>query len=171
MKRRRLLKKAISASLAIIIAVAAFSTMSYAASGKWSGIAEGDVLVKDTVTRITDGVTEHEVITNNEKGTDQRIDYLCEVKPSDSLKAVAGYGNMDATKWSLTRTTDHAKAYEKKHPGETVVAAINADFFNMANGAPMGALVMEGEKYHDANGRWYFGVTKDNNQSSVMTVI
>ena len=162
MKRRRLLKKAISASLAIIIAVAAFSTMSYAASGKWSGIAEGDVLVKDTVTRITDGVTEHEVITNNEKGTDQRIDYLCEVKPSDSLKAVAGYGNMDATKWSLTRTTDHAKAYEKKHPGETVVAAINADFFNMANGAPMGALVMEGEKYHDANGRWYFGVTKDN---------
>lgn len=162
MKRKKLLKKVLSTSLAIVLAAATFTTISHAALKKWTGVAEGDVLVKDTITKITDGVTEHELITNNEKGTDQRIDYLCEVKPSDSLKVVAGYGNMDPTKWSLTRTTDHAKAYEKKHPGETVVAAINADFFNMANGAPMGALVMDGEKYHDANGRWYFGVTKDN---------
>ena len=50
------------------------------------------------------------------------------------------------------------KAAEKKHsdpddtqhyvPNYSVVAGINADFYNMSNGAPSGALVMEGVEYH-----------------------
>ena len=162
MKKKNSFKKTIFITLASIMVISIFTMVGYAALERWQGVANGDILVKDTVTKIADGVVEHELITNNDSGTDQRIDYLCEVKPSDSIKVVAGYGNMDGTKWSLTRTTDQAKAYEKKNPGETVVAGINADFFNMANGEPMGALVMDGKKYHEANGRWYFGITKDN---------
>ena len=78
-----------------------------------------------------------------------------------NIKIVSGYGQDDASSWSLTPTTTQAKAYEKNHPGETVVAAINADFFNMATGEPMGALVMNGKIICQANGRNYFGVTKD----------
>ena len=124
-------------------------------------VADGEILVKDTVTPITDGVVSHEVITNVPTGDQQHIDYIAEVAMGENIKIVSGYGQDDASSWSLTPTTTQAKAYEKNHPGETVVAAINADFFNMATGEPMGALVMNGKIICQANGRNYFGVTKD----------
>ena len=124
-------------------------------------VADGEILVKDTVTPITDGVVSHEVITNVPTGDQQHIDYIAEVAMGENIKIVSGYGQDDASSWCLTPTTTQAKAYEKNHPGETVVAAINADFFNMATGEPMGALVMNGKIICQANGRNYFGVTKD----------
>lgn len=124
-------------------------------------VADGEILVKDTVTPITDGVVSHEVITNVPTGDQQHIDYIAEVTMGENIKIVSGYGQDDASSWSLTPTTTQAKAYEKNHPGETVVAAINADFFNMGTGEPMGALVMNGKIICQANGRNYFGVTKD----------
>lgn len=148
-------------ALVVMCVLFAFTVVGNAAVKQWSGIAENDILIKDTITNITSGVTEHEVITNVSTGDDQKIDYVCEINPVDTVKVVAGYGKDNADSWSLTRTTAQAAAYEKNHPGETVVAAINADFFNMATGEPMGALVMEGEKKHDSNGRYYFGVKKD----------
>lgn len=130
------------------------------AATRWNGIADGEVLIKDTITAISNGVTEHEVITNNSSGSSQKIDYLCEVKLGDQIKLAAGYGKDNADSWSLVPTTVQAEAYEKNHPGETVVAGINADFFNMATGEPLGALVMEGVEKHSTGGRYYFGVTK-----------
>ena len=124
-------------------------------------VADGEILVKDTVTPITDGVVSHEVITNVPTGDQQHIDYIAEVAMGENIKIVSGYGQDDASSWCLTPTTTQAKAYEKNHPGETVVAAINADFFNMGTGEPMGALVMNGKIICQANGRNYFGVTKD----------
>lgn len=127
----------------------------------WSGLADGDILIKDTITPITTGVVEHEVITNVPSGDQQKIDYICEITPSDSIEVVAGYGKNDASSWRLTSTTAQAAAYEQDNPGKTVVAAVNADFFNMATGEPMGALVMDGKVCHNSNGRNYFGITKD----------
>lgn len=154
--------------LAVVMTFAMLATMivpvAFAAPAnitKWSGLAGGDILIKDTISRITDDVTEHEVVTNNARGNDQKIDYMCSVKLSDTIKFAACYGNDDASSWGMYPTTHQAKAYEEHHPGETVVAAINADFFNMATGEPQGALVMEGEIKHGANGRWYFAVLKD----------
>lgn len=132
-----------------------------ALNGGWSGMADGDILVKDTLTRITDGVVEHEVVSNTAAGNDQKIDYMCEIELGDTIKLEAGYGQDNASSWTLVSTTDQAAAYEANHPGETVVAAINADFFNMATGEPMGALVMNGQIYHQTNNRWYFAVLKD----------
>ena len=150
--------------MAITLAVSVIFTFTVAGSAavkEWDGLADGDILIKDTVTQITSGITEHEVITNTSSGDDQKIDYLCEVELSDTVKIVAGYGKDNADSWSLARSTAQAAAYEQNHPGETVVGAINADFFNMATGEPMGALVMEGEKKHAVNGRYYFGIKKD----------
>ena len=133
----------------------------FALGEPWEGTAKGDVFIQDTVTKIADQVYEHEVITNNENGNNQRVDYLLEVGKSSNIKIVAGYGENDTSSWSLTPTTKQAAAYEADHPGETVVAGINGDFFNMATGQPMGALVMEGQICNNANGRPFFGVTKD----------
>ncbi|MDD6022785.1 MAG: phosphodiester glycosidase family protein [Oscillospiraceae bacterium] len=126
------------------------------------GLADGDVLIKKTTTQIAPGVVEHEVITNTAAGNEQKIDYLCEIDlaGTSTTKIVAGYGYNSADSWKLVSTTKQAAAYEKD-TGETVVAAINADFFNMATGEPQGALVMDGEIHHAANNRPYFAVLKD----------
>lgn len=153
-------KKKVGVLVIAMLFLVLATALVYAGVNKWIGLAQGDILIKDTITRISEGVTEHEVVTNNAEGNDQKIDYLCEINPSDTVKVVAGYGQDNADSWSLTPTTKQAVAYEKNHPGTTVVAGINADFFNMGTGEPMGALVMEGKEKHAANGRYYFGVTK-----------
>lgn len=153
-------KKIVSIFLIIAMIVTMWAPSVFALGDPWQGTAEGEVLIKDTVTKIADQVYEHEVITNNAAGNDQKIDFLCEIGKSDSIKIVAGYGQDDASQWSLTPTTDQATAYEMNHPGETVVVGINGDFFNMATGKPQGALVMEGEIKNPAQNYPYFGVTK-----------
>lgn len=151
-----------AATLAVAMGLALASGVAYAASGG-IGLAKDDVLIKDTTTQIAPGVVEHELVTNTAKGNDQKIDYLCEIdlKGTDTTKIVAGYGpNYSTDSWSLTSTTAQAAGYEKK-TGEKVVAGINADFFNMATGEPMGALVQDGVVKHGTGNRNYFAVTKD----------
>lgn len=165
MKRLKTGKRILSIVLALMMLVSLIPITAMADTGSsektWADTAEGEILVKDTITKITNGVVEHEIISNTPAGNDQKIDYMCRANLSDTIKIVACYGENDASKWRMVSTTKQAAAYEKDHPGETVVAAINADFFNMATGEPIGALVMEGKQYHDAGGRWYFAILKD----------
>lgn len=165
MKRVKTGKRILSIVLALMMLVSLIPITAMADTGStektWADTAEGEILVKDTITKITNGVVEHEIISNTPAGNDQKIDYMCRANLSDTIKIVACYGENDASKWRMVSTTKQAAAYEKDHPGETVVAAINADFFNMATGEPIGALVMEGKQYHDAGGRWYFAILKD----------
>ena len=158
--RRALSGMALAAALAL---GALTPVMARAASGGGVGLANGDILIQNTVTPIAPGVTEYEVVTNNEAGNNQKIDYLCEVDLTNtpSVKIVAGYGDdYSADSWGLTSTTSQAAGYEAK-TGETVVAAINADFFNMATGEPRGALVMDGEVKHGVSGNNFFAILKD----------
>lgn len=165
MKRVKTGKRILSIVLALMMLVSLIPITAMADTGSsektWADTAEGEILVKDTITKITNGVVEHEIISNTPAGNDQKIDYMCRANLSDTIKIVACYGENDASKWRMVSTTKQAAAYEKDHPGETVVAAINADFFNMGTGEPIGALVMEGKQYHDAGGRWYFAILKD----------
>ena len=165
MKRVKTGKRILSIVLALMMLVSLIPITAMADTGSsektWADTAEGEILVKDTITKITNGVVEHEIISNTPAGNDQKIDYMCRANLSDTIKIVACYGENDASKWRMVSTTKQAAAYEKDHPGETVVAAINADFFNMATGEPLGALVMEGKQYHNAGGRWYFAILKD----------
>ncbi len=166
MKRtnNRIWTRTLTLLLALLMIVAAMPGITVSAAvrsaDRWNGIADDEILIKDTITAISADVTQHEVITNVASGDQQRIDYIAEIKLSENTYLEAGYGEWDASEWSLTATTKQAAAYEEAHPGKTVVAAINADFFNMGTGEPLGALVMEGTEYHAANGRHYFGVTK-----------
>ena len=159
MKSKRL-KKIVSLMVVFTMVFTTAAPIAQAAE-KWNGLASGDVLVKDTITRICEGVNEHEVVTNNKAGNDQKIDFLTEIKLSDKVKIVAGYGKNNADSWTLKTTTAQAEAYMKDNPGHTVVSGINADFFNMGTGEPLGALVMEGKVKHESNGRYYFAIQKD----------
>ena len=167
MKQSNLCKRMISCAIAFVMLLSLVPTVALASTPTgskektWAGIADGDVLVKDTITQIANGVVEHEVVANTTAGNDQKIDYMCRVQLSDSIKIVACYGQDNADRWGMYKTTQQAAYYEENHPGETVVAGINADFFNMGTGEPMGALVMDGKICHGANNRWYFAILKD----------
>ena len=69
----------------------------------------------------------------------------------------------------MQRVTDQIAAAIENHSDSTSnsyienytpVVGVNADFYNMSNGAPQGALVMEGRKYHAAT-RNFFAILKD----------
>ena len=127
-------------------------------------ISDNVVVTKNTVHGICRGVTENVVVSNNKTATDQCIGFFCSADITDKencLKIVAGYNNYDGSKWALQPVSKQAKAYEKAHPGETVVAAMNGDFYNMQTGQPMGALVMGGKVINGINSRNFFAVMKD----------
>ena len=127
-------------------------------------ISDNVVVTKNTVHGICRGVTENVVVSNNKTATDQCIGFFCSADITDKencLKLVAGYNNYDGSKWALQPVSKQAKAYEKAHPGETVVAAMNGDFYNMQTGQPMGALVMGGKVINGINSRNFFAVMKD----------
>ena len=63
---------------------------------------------------------------------------------SDQVKDAQAY---------FTRTEQYADS--------TIVAALNADYYNMATGQPTGALIIDGKSYNPVNGRYYFGITEE----------
>ena len=134
--------------------------MAYAASN--ITLPDNQYLVSQTDNNIAPGIKESHIVSNDKAGNRQNMDYVCEVdlKNTKTTKIIAGYSNYDGSSWGMDTVRNQAKAAEKA-TGYNVVAAVNADFFNMANGAPTGALVMDGKVYHKANGEPYFAILKD----------
>ena len=83
----------------------------------------------------------------------------------------ANYKNNVGSEWGMARLTDQMASAQERHTNPedsdlyienyNVIAGVNADFFNMSNGAPSGALVMEGVTYHGAGSENFFAILKD----------
>ena len=84
----------------------------------------------------------------------------------------ANYHENDPSKgWAMARVSDQMAAAQKKHSDAAdtknyienynAVVGVNADFYNMTNGAPIGALVMEGVEYHGVASENFFAILKD----------
>lgn len=124
-------------------------------------LATGYVKIEETENVIAPGISDKKLVMNTEEGNQQNIVFSCEVDMSKNTTGImAGYRNYDGTEWGLQTTTLQAEKAEKA-TGENIVVAINADYFDMSNGAPTGALVMGGKVYSNANGRPYFAILKD----------
>ncbi len=159
---KKFFKSALSVVLALVMAIptsAAFGSEAEAASGNFT-TPEDLVLVSSTEYAIAPGITETQLITNTLTGNDQEMGYAVTIDLSNPTVSIgAGYANNDGSTWAMQTVRKQAYAAEKDN-GYNVVAAVNADFFNMATGAPTGALVMNGTIYHNAN-RPYFGILND----------
>ena len=88
----------------------------------------------------------------------------------DDVDVYANYGDNDGSQIKMVRVTDQMKAAEKNHsdpadpryiPNYSAVVGINGDFYNMSNGWPSGALVMEGKVYNGVGSENFFGILKD----------
>lgn len=174
MNRKRLMNAGIAAFMSAAL-IAGMGVLPFGNNGIQTSIAQektakipvaGDrIYITNTEYKLVPGVTENVLTTNNEAGNNQRIGFLMDVQTdvysSGKVKIVACYKDYQYETLGLQTVTDQAKAYEKAHPGEKVIAGINADFYNMNTGAPSGAFVMEGTVYNSVHGRPYFAILKD----------
>lgn len=79
--------------------------------------------------------------------------------------------NLPTSSWGASRVQDQMTAAKDRHsdPGEpelyipnyTPIVGINADYYDMSNGAPTGALVMEGVTYHEVGSENFFAILED----------
>ncbi len=184
MKKMGYQKRLAAAFLALILVLstALSQPVGVSAANKVVGYTDrydGDVVkvVKQKSYTLVPGVTETDVVLNNQTGTAQVLGYLTTIEPGAdvSLKATyAGYYDPDnynnatqVSKWSvgdwgLTTTTHQIADYEKS-TGESVIFATNGDYFNMQTGQPRGSLYINGNCLNPEkdNDEPYFAVLKD----------
>ena len=129
------------------------------------------VFSSDTTT-VAPGVTQtvNYALTTDDK---QIVYYIATADISRSdVQIFANYhANDPAQGWAMSRVSDQMAAAQKRHsdPSDTAnyvehynaVVGVNADFYNMTNGAPGGALVMEGVEYHSGASASFFAILKD----------
>lgn len=154
----KLLSKVLAFTMIVVLSLSNSIAMVAAAN---IAVPEGTYVVSNTTKKIAPGIEESTIVTNNKAGTKQSIDYACEIdlQGTSTTKIISGYAGYDASSWKMDKLTNQAKAAEKK-TGLNVVAGINADFYNMSNGQPLGMLIMEGKVYNKGTNP-YFAITKD----------
>ena len=115
-----------------------------------SGITSnyGDVgltVVTDEQSNLAPGVTLNEIVAYDSNGG--RVEMYVTTADSnvDTVKFYANYKDNKCSNWGLQTLSEQVAAIEKNHAEPfTVVAGINASYYNTSNGKPTGAFVMEG---------------------------
>lgn len=125
-------------------------------------VPDGMFLVSQSERVIAPGVIENKIVTNRTDGQSQVMGYAVSVDMSEGSTAtlMSGYADYDGSTWKLQTVRHQANAIEQKK-GVNVVAAFNADIYNMQTGEPTGNLVMDGTVYKKAIGAPYFAILKD----------
>lgn len=156
--KNKTLRKATSVLLCVLML---FSSVALGASA-FDFTAPSDMyLISKTESKIAPGITENKIVTNGQDGDSQVMGYAVQVDLSNKTTSFAvGYNDYDGTKWKMQTVRRQAAAIEKKR-GVNVVAAFNADIYNMQTGEPTGCLVMNSNVYKAGIGRPYFAIMKD----------
>jgi len=141
-------------------------------AGDWNDV-EGNRYYTDFYSEITNlapGVTQ-EIRKATSADGKQMVYYLATADLSNPyVKVQAGYNDGDTDVWEMSPVLFQAESAQAKYgnpespyyiPNYQVVAATNADGFNMATGEPSGLLVMDGVEHHPINGNGFFGITKE----------
>ena len=155
---RKNIKRTIALFMTLLLT---FTCVSILASAGSVYTPTGDFYkISETEHKIAPGVAENRVIINKASGTQQEMVYAVSVDTSASTTGfLAGYADYNGSKWKMQSVRDQAaKAAEARDAN--IVAAVNADIFNMSTGEPAGVLVMNGTIYKRGIGRAYFGITK-----------
>ena len=123
--------------------------------------------ISRTEYQISKDVKEYEWLLNNGSLTKQMVGHVMEVKVGKDSTATlaAGYsdyniGDIKNNQWAMVKTTEQAQAMETRRK-VNVVGAINGGGFDMSNGRPSGALVLDGTVIQSANSTTFW-VDKEN---------
>ncbi len=89
---------------------------------------------------------------------------------NENVTVNSNYNNNDPTQWKMSRVLDQANAAQAKFgdpesenyiENYQIVAAINADGYDMKTGKPGGLFIMNGIEYNGINSAGFFGITKE----------
>ncbi len=124
-------------------------------------------VVSDKQSKLADGVTQ-DIYTVYDKNGKQVKMFAATVDPSvDTVKMFTSYKDMDNTSYGMSKLTEQVAAFDKKaaegdeYYTGTVVAGINASYYNMTTGKPSGVFVMNGNDVTGNERSAYFAVMKD----------
>ena len=153
------MKKIISMMLALLMIVSIIPMSAMAdATYSWT-------VASTKETTLAKGVTQNEYVAYNTEGDRVAFYTVTSDILRDDVDFHANYFNNQLETLGMQTIIDQAHAAEKNHadvPNYKVVATANADFYNMANGKPMGVLVMEGVALENmGKSNAYFAVLKD----------
>ena len=124
-------------------------------------------LVQDKQSTLASGVTQN-IYTVYDKNDKQVKMFAATIDMSvDTVKLFTSYQNMDNTTYGMSKLTEQVAAFDKKAAAGdpyyqgTVVAGINASYYNMTTGKPSGVFVMNGNDVTGNERSAYFAVMKD----------
>ena len=124
-------------------------------------------LVQDKQSTLASGVTQN-IYTVYDKNGKQVKMFAATIDMSvDTVKLFTSYKDMDNTSYGMSKLTEQVAAFDKKAAAGdvyyhgTVVAGINASYYNMTTGKPSGVFVMNGNDVTGGEKSAYFAVLKD----------
>ena len=124
-------------------------------------------LVQDRQSTLASGVTQN-IYTVYDKNGKQVKMFAATIDMSvDTVKLFTSYKDMDNNSYGMSKLTEQVAAFDKKAAAGdayyhgTVVAGINASYYNMTTGKPSGVFVMNGNDVTGGEKSAYFAVLKD----------
>ena len=166
MKRR--VAKILSMVLSTAMIFTSMSMNALAAQSKKEFSESQLSLVSDKTSTLAPGVTQDIYTVYDKNGAQVKMFAATMDMSVDSVKLYASYQNMDNNTYGMSKLTEQVKAFnEKAANGDqyyqgTVVAGINASYYNMTTGKPTGVFVMNGNDVTDSDkSAGYFAVMKD----------
>ncbi len=124
-------------------------------------------VVSDKQSKLADGVAEDLYTVYDKNGKQVKL-YAATVDSTvDTVKILTSYKDMDNSTYGMSKLTEQVAAFDKKAAAGdeyytgTVVAGINASYYNMTTGKPSGVFVMNGNDVTGSERSAYFAVMKD----------
>ena len=173
---RNSLKKVLAIALAVMMLVGIVPMSTLAAKVDVAETAFTDVtsnygdvvglnVIEDDQSNLAPGVKLNEIVAYDKNG--DRVEmYVTTVDTTvDTVEVYANYKDNQCSEWGLQTLSEQVAAMEANYEEPfTVVAGINASYYNTTTGKPTGAFVMEGvDVTTEAEGNNYafFAVLKD----------
>ena len=164
MKQKKI-ARVFSAMITVIMLLSVLPTSAFATETKFANSQLS--LVTDKQSKLADGVVQ-DLYTVYDKDGKQVKMYAATVDLSvDTVKVFASYKDMDNTSYGMTKLTEQVAAFNAKAAAGdeyyhgTVVAGINASYYNMTSGKPSGVFVMNGNDVTGGEKSAYFAILQD----------
>ena len=149
----------------MFVGIVPMATFAESETGKFSNSQLS--LVQDKQSTLASGVTQN-IYTVYDKNGKQVKMFAATIDMSvDTVKLFTSYKDMDNNSYGMSKLTEQVAAFDKKAAAGdvyyhgTVVAGINASYYNMTTGKPSGVFVMNGNDVTGGERSAYFAVLKD----------
>ena len=157
------MKKILAMTLAVLMILSILPMSVFAANSVTDLADAGYTIISDDESTLAPGVTMNEVVMYDSNG--ERVEmYITTSDPSvPTVQFYANYKDNQCAEWGMQTLSEQVAAMEANYEEPfKVVAGLNASYYNITNGAPTGAFVMEGvDVSTNGDGYSFFAVLKN----------